>query len=324
VSNICSLACRSCNEGSSSTYAKIAKNTSNSYLEKDITEISDYWDAITNTITEKFNSHTQFYIHLMGGEPLIHAGGRKILNWLIDQGYASKTNIRITTSLNVELKKDLLEIFSKFQMVQFILSIDSVGENYHYVRWPAKFSKIEHNLSTLMLTQQFNKRSTNYKHLILSPVFSLNNIFYLKDYLDFWYNWSKENDYCMFFLHTNLVEQTKHLDIEALPVKYRSMLIDILKECSSHIIISEYPDHMQHLHYFIQTTIDELNHRADDPALWDEFLNYTAEFDIRTNTQFENFNDRLYNLLDDNDKKSFNAKLSAVNPATTLLHWHYK
>lgn len=324
TSNICSLACRSCNEGSSSTYAKISKNTSNNYLEKDITEIDAYWDLITNTVKEKFNSHTQFYIHLMGGEPLLHAGSRKILNWLVDQGYASKTNIRITTSLNVELKQDLLDLFNKFQEIQFILSIDSVGENYHYVRWPAKFSKIEHNLATLMLTQKFNTRKTNYKNLILSPVFSLNNIFYIKDYLDFWYNWSKENEYCMFFLHTNLVEQTNHLDIEALPVKYRSTLINILNDCSNHPIISSYPDQMQHLQHFIQTTISELTHRPDDMGLWGEFLEYTAEFDIRTNTKFENFNDRLYNLLGDNDKKLFNTKLSLVNPTTTLLHRYFK
>ena len=67
-----------------------------------------------------------------------------------------------------------IDYFKKFKFVRFNLSIDSVGTNYHYVRWPARFEKIERNVEHIINTLEPYKFGCS-----LDPVFSLNNIFYI-------------------------------------------------------------------------------------------------------------------------------------------------
>ena len=317
VSNICNLACRSCEPYSSSTFAKITNADHLDHLNVDVTDIEKFWEVITNTIIAKVDSSQHFYMHFMGGEPLLHKGNRKIINWLLDNNLNDKTFIRITTSINIPIDAKLLESFDQFKGVDFLFSFDSVNENYHYVRWPAKFEKTLNNLNEIVDYKTRSKSQTSFNY-ILSPVFSLNNIFYIKDYLDFWYTWLKEKNVNLFFLNTNLLFRTRHLDIQALPVKYRAKLKILLQEMSKHPILNDYSENMQHLHNFLTSAVYELDSWQEDYKLWNQFLMHTAEFDIRTRTTFEKYNRNFYDMLTSDDKDLFSQKLKAVNKAQKI------
>jgi len=311
-SNICNLSCRSCEPYSSSTYAKITSNNETTHLELDITEITEYWELITANIKTKINEYEHYYIHFMGGEPILHDGNKKLVNWLIENNLHDRVHLRITTSINVPFNINFVRQLDSFRSVDLLLSIDGVDKNYHYVRWPAKFQKTIDNLNTLVNYKKNSTSNTNFNY-ILSPVFSLNNIFYLNDYLDFWYDWIKEHDVSLFFLNTNLLYRTRHLDLQALPKRYRNDVSVIIDNCLRHPILNEYFSKMEHLYNFLLSAKNELEAWPENDFLWKMFLKHTAEFDIRTNTNFQSYNDRLYTLLTSEDRVLFEQELNRVN-----------
>ena len=316
-SSLCSLACRSCASTESTTYAKIVKDTYFGKLSTDISELDNYWDHITTAIMENIDVPESFYLHLIGGETFLQPGVIKLCNWLIEQNLVSRIKLRLTTSMAVVPSATLLEKFAQFNEVFFIMSIDSVGENYKYVRWPANFGKVERNLTDFIEYRKTLPDLYKFK-FIISPVFSLNNIFYIDDYLTYWDQWLNRNNYLTYFVSTNLVMETNYLDVQALPVGYRSYLKDLLTTCLAHPIFLNKFAVATHIYTFIKSTIGELEHWPDNPKLWNNFLLHTAEFDRRTGTEFSILNSRLYNLLVDKDVESFNNKLLAVNTNKTF------
>ena len=90
-------------------------------------------------------------------------------------------------------------------------------------------------------------------------------------------------------------------------------------------MIINYPKESLSMLMFIQSTIRELETLPDDQRLWDMFLFHTAEFDVRTNTQFLIFNSRLYNLLTDKDKNTFLEKVKKVDSNSAMVQpYSYK
>lgn len=310
VSNICNLACRSCETNSSSTFSKITLNNESNFLSVDITSIEFYWNLITDIIRDKVQENNIVYIHFMGGEPLLQKGNYKIIEWIIENNLQDKIIIRLTTSINVPVKKDLSIKLNQFKLVEFILSIDGVYENYHYIRWPANFNKTIQNLNDIV---NFSKESKNSFRFFLSPVISLNNVFYLNDFLDFWHEWQNKTQVNLWLIITNLLPRTEHLDFQALPLIYRPFLTTFLEEILNHEIFTRYNEETLQLENFINSAIYEIKNYKEDLNLWNSFLEHTAEFDVRTNTDFKYYNKKLYDILLDADKILFESKVKKVD-----------
>jgi hypothetical protein len=319
-STTCGLACRSCNPESSTTFSKITKIKVIPELEEDVCDKPQYWDYVTNSILANIHKRDYVYVHLMGGEPILQSGTIKLLEWLADQKIIDKIHLRLTTSMAAMPSPKMLSYFERCANVFFSLSIDSVGDNYRYVRWPASFEKVERNLAEVIEFNRQSKTNTDFNYNI-APVFSLNNIFYINDYLDYWHQWFN-NNFSFYLMNTNIVLPTVHLDVQALPVAYRTELIEILSKCLTHPMITDYPKESLSMLMFMQSTIQELRTLPDNTKLWDMFLSHTAEFDVRTNTDFSVLNSRLYNLLSTEDKNLFNEKVKMVNPDIPMLLPH--
>lgn len=321
-SSLCGLACRSCASITSSTYDLVVKGDKRKTIPVvDLSANDSYWDYITTIILTHIDQHSSFSIRLLGGEPLLQPGVIKLLVWLIEQGLQKKVIIELSTSLASNFDKQLLTYLMEFPVINFSLSIDSVGNNYTYVRWPAKFKKIERNFNNLL---NFAEQSTNTQHrYLISPVFSLNNIFYINDYLDYWYDWFNSHNKMFIIGGSSLTANMMHIDFQALPTKYRIELLQILEDCKQHQIFAEYQTRTTQMYNFIVVTINELKEWPDDMVLWNAYLDYTAEFDVRTNTQMSVLNSRLYNLLDHDDQEIFQQKLKKVNPTSRLVIYDY-
>lgn len=324
-SSICTLACRICDAASSSTYAKITKDFGFRYYEKDISENETYFAQIQTIVKENLQKDVKFDLHLMGGEPLLSKGVKKLLDWLVDSNYANKINLKITSSLAVNVDDHFLQQLDRFKNTTFIASIDSVGENYRYVRWPAQFSKIQNNLQYIQDFKQVSPARADWI-LGLHPVFSLNNIFYIKEYLNYWHNWIKNNKDKglseIWLLVNPLLYRTNYLDIEALPKKYRGKLKDILTECINHEIFSMLHDRGIIFYTFLKTTLEELDTLPEDNILWNLYLKHTAEFDVRTNTKLEILNKKFYNLLDQDDIDLYKLKVNEVKINSRMIIRH--
>ncbi len=314
-SNLCNLACRSCSPYESSTFAKITNAEIPPEFENDISDSAPHWEFITNTILEKHNQYRYFFVHLIGGETLVQPGMQKILTWIIDQGIADQVNLRITTALTVNPRQELLEQLSRFRSANILLSIDSVGENYSYVRWPARFEKIQRNIDTLI---DFRRTDRPIWNCAVSPVFSLNNIFYIQDWLDYWHNWYQQRGFAFHNYAANLVAETVHLDIQALPVPYRAPVIALLQQCLTHNVFQAWPEQMRGIYNFINTTIGELETAPERMDLWEQYLKHTAYFDKKTNMDFAVMNQRFYDLLSPADRELFENTKQNINAQQSL------
>lgn len=293
-SNFCNLACRICSASESTTYGKTTKTTKVEL--DDISENPYYWNIFLNFIEKKLAEFETIDLIMVGGETMLAPGFYKVIDWLCDNSYASRVQLKITTNLTVNPSKKLLEQFSQFKQTGICASLDSTYENFHYVRWPAKWSKIEENLATLIDYQDTYDNLSFY----LTINWNLNNIFYINDFIEYWHNCKMYN--YIYVMHLYFPSQ---LQVEQLPKTYVAPLVKLLTECLEHPMFKSYPRTYESLYDFIKTTIEYFKDPQDDPKYFDHYLKYSAGFDTRTDTSLAVYNKRLYDLLTDEDKNKY-------------------
>jgi hypothetical protein len=323
-SNKCNLACRSCNSYDSSLWAdKMKRPMVEVKHTEDISDNPLYWQSMTDMIRKKYNETDKFSIHPIGGETMIQPGFLKLLNWMIDENLAANTTILLTTSLAVNLE-EWQEIFLKFDKIVFLSSIDSVHENYHYVRWPAKFSRIQRNLDEIVKVEKLYPGK--YK-LFVTPVFSLNNIFYINDFLDFWYNWAKETNISP-YLQTTHINRPRPLMVESLRDEYRQQLITLLEKAITHPLFGDQSipvaqEVAVQLEYF-KSTLNLLKTQPLESAqLFLDYLKFTADYDKRTGTDSRVLNSQLFDLLSEEDLAIYDEHFKVANPDNPVYNINY-
>lgn len=312
-SNLCTLACRSCNSTDSSTYARVIKDASVApALTHDFSDDPDNWKLIVELITKADKIHDFPVLHLIGGETLVQPGSTKLLQWMYENNLTKKFSLRITTSLAVNLTTDLMTILKSFKQVTFNLSIDSVGDNYNYIRWPAKWTKIERNLNELIAaTEDMNYMS------VLNPVFSINNIFYLEDYVEYFYRWIKDTDRFVQILNIHL-HRPNFLTVESLPEPYRSKAADVVTRALAHPMFIS--NKQLTFKRFLQTTLEQLKTGSGDNDRFNHFLRFTADFDRRTDTKFSELNQRLWDQLDNDHIQVYNKQYQIADVHQLIYH----
>ena len=308
LGNKCNLACRSCGSWDSTFFKKlhnIPDRIDNVNMELDNISI----ELIKEKILEKLKIHEYTYFHPIGGEALLYDEMHDIIDWAIENNLNEKLCLRFTTSFASRINEEFFTKISKFKRVEMSLSIDSVYSNYEIVRYPIKFEKIERNLN--LFFDKFSKFKNI--QLIITPVFSLNNIFYIDDYLNYFDNLSKINNYN--FMITNIhLYRPDYLKIEILPDEYKNYLIQIL-ENSLKIEITNNPLSTV-INNFIRTTIEHLKNNPqskNNNRLFKKFLKFTAYYDKKTNQNSFQLNSKLFSLLDSESVNIYKSTYDEIN-----------
>lgn len=296
-SNFCNLACRSCHQHLSSTYAQIKNQMVPLAMSTDISKDSTVWPALLDYTKELTETYELVKVGLIGGETMLQQGAEQYIDYLAALPNSNNVIIALTsnfTTLNDKLFKHL-DHFRRFDLTA---SIDSVGHNYHYVRWPAQFSKIQQNIDKYI---EIRKNTYTLTTFTIASVWSLNNIFYINEYLDFLMDCiKKQSDLIVHVLH---LDTPASIAVENLPVKYRAALLPYIQTALAHPVI-EYPNalsmkiFLQGVESFLQSTVIVHN-------LFDDFLKFTADFDQRTKCEFEEFNSRLYQVMSSTDQNTY-------------------
>ena len=307
-SNLCNLACRSCNEIDSSLWANLMDRPTDAEYEIDISTNESHWNALVDMIRSKHKETDNFIVHPIGGETMIQPGFLRLVDWLIEENLASTTILRITTSLVPSISEKFSAKFSLFRHIEFLSSIDSIGENYHYVRWPAKFNKVQDNLETFnLLSQQYPGKFS----LSVSPVFSLNNIFYAVDYLDWWEQWADQTQQNLWLSNIHLYKP-ESLMVESLSLQYYPQLIALLEQCVNHTVFKKYKRTDVLKEFFVAMLATISNNKNNNELLFQKYLTFTADYDNRTNTNSYTLNSKLFDLLSDAHKTIYNSHLQHV------------
>jgi hypothetical protein len=318
ISNLCNLACRSCQPQDSSTFQKITKlDLHNQDMTVDFSDMPDYWDRLLSAIQKEFDVTKELFIHPIGGETFIQPGFHKLLDWLIERDMAKHITLRVTTSLATPITEKLIEKFEKFQIIEFLVSIDSVGDNYYHVRWPAKFDKVQKNLD--IVEQLFRTHPTKYIVFGVQPIFSLNNVFYLEEILDFWAHWI-ETSQVPTYMSTMHLFRPGFLMIDILPERYRGDLLAILKKCQDHKFFKSFPKNNSAYEYIVSTI--EILEKNDpiDPQLFNDYLKFSADYDKRTGSNSFLGNKKLFDLLSEDHIEIYRDFYNHANPTIPIYY----
>lgn len=130
VGNVCNLRCAICGPNWSSAWqAEVGIQNSEMRL--------------TNQAWQQLDLGKLRSVHFNGGEPLLSKEHVRFLEAIPDK---NAVTVSYNTNGTVRPSAELLELWSKFQLIQLAFSIDDIEERFEYQRYPAKWSKVTENL----------------------------------------------------------------------------------------------------------------------------------------------------------------------------------
>ncbi len=156
LGNLCQLKCVMCSPHDSSSWIKEWKLQYPKYKDKDLIADQGWDDQYDYTWYKKGSfidsmKHQAFNIqelYFAGGEPLLIPEHYKILEFMVEEGYAKDCNLRYNSN-GLELPDKLFKLWEHFKEVRFNFSIDAYGERNDYIRYPSKWADVEKNLRRL-------------------------------------------------------------------------------------------------------------------------------------------------------------------------------
>ena len=194
LGNTCNLQCVMCRPIDSSKWVKHA-NILKEELKTDVRW--DWKHKVESYSTNNFEWYKDkqflkdFYAsaddiqHIIfgGGEPLYIKEHKEILKQLVKQGASKHIDLRYHTNGTI-YDKEVVELWTHFNYVDVMISIDGAEYVNNYIRWPADWDSIEQNLHL------YDNTPANIDIKILCTVQAL-NIYYLPEFAD----WLLRQDY---------------------------------------------------------------------------------------------------------------------------------
>ena len=198
LGNLCNAACLFCDPSSSSKIQKEwtdigwNKNTPfkaglTGWIDESLFEVNynwannpEFWKSLLDVSGNLRN------LKFTGGEPLINKFMIEYLKFLTDEGLAQ--NIRLQTTTNgIVVPDKFLNILGEFKEVQLNFSVDGVGKQNEYIRYPTKWSSWLKNIDRVLATVGSNTE-LYFQHSI-----SAYSVFGLKEYFRWMWPYKKFN-----------------------------------------------------------------------------------------------------------------------------------
>lgn len=133
----CNLACKICNEDSSSSWAKLKGIKIDSAHSMSTLKFAELIKDIDFSQVREIN--------FSGGEPLLNDNIIKYLSLLDQQINFSTCDLRFSTNGTIELSSKLIDFFQKFSLVLARFSLDDIEDGHNYQRWPSQWQQWEEN-----------------------------------------------------------------------------------------------------------------------------------------------------------------------------------
>ena len=213
ISNKCNVQCKMCNPGNSDQILKLGKEL--------------YKNGITNLL---YSPDMEFFqqtnvskildlalklpnlemITFAGGEPFIMPEVEEFLLKMVEH---NKLDVRIEFITNCTvIKTSVIEVLKKFKKVSIACSIDGIGEQLEYQRYPTKWKTVERNFDKIY--------NANFEGVVLTPCISLLNLTDLDKFVD----WA--NKYPNAIVIYNEVDSPTYFNFRYVPMQERQNLIN--------------------------------------------------------------------------------------------------
>jgi MoaA/NifB/PqqE/SkfB family radical SAM enzyme len=225
---------------------------------------SPFWDdLVANLGTVK---QFDFY----GGEPFMSKKMWSVLEMAVEKGYAKDIELHYATN-GTQWPKDKVEIFKHFRHLNLNFSIDGVGEQFEFMRYPAVWSEAQENME---YAREF-KKTHHDMQLSWCSTMSTMNIYNLPELLDEFYK-TYAND---FGIYINLVHGPIHYNISKFPLDIREKVIERLEQ-----IPKEYENIWWH---YLPGIINFIKSGEYEENVWNKFIATTIIHDNYRNQDFK-------------------------------------
>lgn len=136
-SNTCNLACVYCSPSLSSLWAQ---------QEKQYHRIEP--DSKSNALNYVLdNVKSLKYVYLAGGEPLLMKENKLLIAAIAEQN--PNCHILVNSNISDVNDNEIFENLIKLKNCEWLISVDSIGREYEYLRWPANWDTFHANLLTI-------------------------------------------------------------------------------------------------------------------------------------------------------------------------------
>jgi sulfatase maturation enzyme AslB (radical SAM superfamily) len=248
MGNLCNLACVSCSSHNSSKWIAEEQKIFGSAekTKQDNIDIKLSWDLVKDLKR----------IKLAGGEVTIMPNHKKFLQQIIDFGVAKNITLVYIVN-NTTDPREFKELFDQFNKVEFILSVDGIGEVSDYVRYHSNWQELDRNIQyTIDMGISVS----------VNCVTSVLNVYHLPEVLNWW---DGRGD--IFF---RLLDYPKHLSIR------------ILKDNDRNIVINKLSKYNEFNHI-----INVLNEPGSND--WEKFEQWISKLDANRNNSFWRINEQF-------------------------------
>lgn len=249
-SNLCNFACVYCGADFSSKWqAELGLNIKTPE-DKNKTNFKNYiFDKVADLK----------HVYLAGGEPLLMKENYELLLLLKERN--PKVNLRVNTNLS-KVDTNIFELITSFQNVHWIVSVETIKEEYEYIRYSGVWNDFLENLQSISKISN-HKITFNMLHFVLNSTSIFNCIDFLKG----------------LHFHSNAfivgpVTGPEYLDIRNLPTQALEEIKKILENK-----INEKPGYMLENSYSIMLNHINKPFNKNLPAT----VNFLSQLDNRRN-----------------------------------------
>lgn len=258
-SNVCNFRCRTCWHGASSKWFNDAKLLNTNIGKKAIIQNVNDLDEFISSAGEALLGAEEFYF--AGGEPLVTEEHYILLQWLI-KNKATKARLRYNTNFSKLGFKDynLIELWSHFEEVELLASIDASNSLGEYIRKDMVWQDILKNRK-IIAAYPFIKFK-------IAPTVSILNVLQIPELYE---ECLQQNMIAAEDLYINILERPSYYNIQILPKEIKLKVID------------KYLNHMdtgkpEQINKAFQSILDYMM-EEDRSDLYPLFLRKNAELD---------------------------------------------
>lgn len=153
VNKKCNLACASCSAASSSFWYQenarhqLVQGTNIHQMHQEDRQ-GAIADRFVQLLAEQDLSGLT-YIKFGGGEPLMSDTHQRIMALIPDP---SKVTVQYTSNFSIMPTESVMKTWEKFKLVKWVASLDGVGEQFSFLRWPYRWEKLDSFAATAVST----------------------------------------------------------------------------------------------------------------------------------------------------------------------------
>jgi MoaA/NifB/PqqE/SkfB family radical SAM enzyme len=280
LGNTCNISCRTCNPAISSGWMKETYDTSNTTdtyktfsqslkkFHQSYDEDSPFWEDLISYLPDI--KQLDFY----GGEPFMSKKMWELLKLAQNMGFANEIELHYNTN-GTHFPLAEMQSWKDFKEVNVSFSIDGVGDQFEYMRYPAKWAEVDANM------EKFLEVGQKFGNIFFSWCITLSvaNIYNVPETLEYYYDKYAKNNVGMYL---NLVHGPAHHNIGILPEK--------IKKIIENRLLSVTKDKIQAWDH-IPGVINFMNNSVSNNLEFNRFLEVTSVSDKYRNQNFkETFN----------------------------------